>query len=181
MTTRTSTSSGVGGPSRYDSWAFRRMNDERLGRLHATRARRRWAVVAHLALTAAATTGVVLLLLTGQLWWTALLFGALALWVPATGLLNSITRGLLELRAAMLDERQLAERGVVFTLAHRATLLVMGAAVVAFLLLPAAGTGLDELGTPLAVTGLAVAEIHWLLPLWIAALRTPDAPPDDED
>lgn len=180
MTTRASTSSGVGGPSRYDSWAFRRMNDERLGRLHATRARRRWAVAAHLALTAAATTGMVLLL-TGQLWWTALLFGALLLWIPVTGLLNSMTRGLLELRASMLDERQLAERGVVFTLAHRTTLLVMGVAVGAFLLLPAAGTGLGELGTPLAVTGLAVAEIHWLLPMWIAALRTPDAPPDDED
>ncbi|OEV05238.1 hypothetical protein [Streptomyces oceani] len=163
-----------------DRWTYQSMNDPRARRMCATRARRVQAVLAHLALTAVATTSGTLLVATGQLWWCLPLFAALLLWMPVTGMLNAVTRGLLELRPRMLDERQAAERAVVLALAHRGSLLVMVAALGAFGGAHWAGAELSGAALPLAVTVLAVALTHWLLPLWIAAWRVPDEPADEE-
>jgi hypothetical protein len=176
----TGTHTHTAGHTRHDAWTYRTMNDPRARRFTATRAQRRGVVAAQIVLTGAQLAGLCGLTLTGRLWWAAVLSGALLLWVPATGLLNGTTRGLLELRARMLDERQLAERGTVHTLAHRASLTVMLLAFAAFLL---THRGLDvplpDLAAPIAVTALGVLVAHWMLPLWIAALRVPDDPADD--
>lgn len=137
-------------------------------------------VAAQILLTAAALTGLTGLTVTGRLWRLAVLFGALVLWAPATGLLNGATRGLLELRGPVLGERQLAERGTVHTVAHRTSFALMVLAFTAFLLIHRGiGVPLSHLAVPVAVTALGVLAAHWLLPLWAAALRVPDEPADD--
>ncbi|GAA2075300.1 hypothetical protein GCM10009801_29880 [Streptomyces albiaxialis] len=166
--------------SRYDTWALRTMNDPRAKRWHATRAARRRFVAAHIVMTAAGTASMIAMYGTGRMWWLALLVLALVAWIPLTGFLNSMTRGLLELRTRMLDERQLAERGAAHTLGHRITGWAMAVALVGFFVAHLAGTELDELAVPLAATGFALFVLHRLLPLWIAALRVEDEPEDDE-
>ncbi|WP_237322740.1 hypothetical protein [Streptomyces sp. JJ36] len=180
-TTRTGTPGGTRHTTRYDRWAYRTMNDARMRHLHATAGRRRLFVAAHVLLTAGATSGVVLLTATGQPGWAALPVAVLLVWVPVTGVLNSATRGLLELRSRMLDERQVHERATVHALAHRVSFLVMLTAFAGLAVAHGAGAGLDALAPPIAVTGLGVLVVHWLLPLWIAVLRAPDEPGPDED
>ena len=176
----TGTDTRVDGRTPRDAWMFRTMNDARARRLTRTRAQRRGVVAAQGVLTGVQIAAMAGLVLTGRLWWVAVLFGALALWVPATGMLNGATRGLLELRARMLDERQLAERGTVHTLAHRVSLTSMALAFTVFLVTHmAGGVPLPELAGPIAVTALGVLVAHWMLPLWIAALRVPDEPAED--
>ncbi len=176
----TGTDAHTTGRTRRDAWMFRTMNDPRLRRLHATRPQRRRLVAAHLILSAAMVAALASFALTGRLWWTAPLIGALLLWIPVTATLNSMTRGLLELRTRMLDERQLDERGTVHTLAHRASLATMLLAFAGLTLAHRADVVSSGLVAPVAVTGLAVLLVHWLLPLWIAALRAQDEPPADD-
>ncbi|AXK36229.1 hypothetical protein DVA86_30195 [Streptomyces armeniacus] len=166
--------------TRYDRWTYGKMNDSRLSHLHATRAQRHRIVAAHVVVTAAATAGLMLLYGLGQPWWLALLVGATVLWIPLTGLLNSMTRGLLELRLRILDERQVAEREAVLARAHRGTLLVMVACFLGVIAAHAAGATISELGGPIAAVGAATLVVHWLMPLWIAGFRAEDEPGEDE-
>ena len=166
--------------TRYDTWALRTMNDPRTKGWHATRAARRRFVVAHVAATVVGVASMISLYWAGRSWWLAPLVVALLVWIPLTGVLNSMTRGLLELRTRMLDERQRAERGAAHTLAHRVTGWVMAAAVVGFFAAHLAGVGLDGLAVPMAATGLCLFILQRLSPLWVAALRAEDEPEDDE-
>lgn len=167
-------------PTRHDKRMLRLMNDPRGRRMTATRAQRRGVVAAHLVLTGVFVTGMTGLVRTQEVWWSAVIFGALLFWMPATGMLNAATRGLLELRARVLDERQLAERGTVHTLAHRASFVTMLLAIAGGWLMYRPGMATGDLVVPLVVMASSVAVVHWLLPLWIAALRVPDEPADDD-
>ncbi|MTE20639.1 hypothetical protein F0L17_16290 [Streptomyces sp. TRM43335] len=157
------------------------MNDDRHRGLYATRARRRGLVTAHVALSAA---------LLGALWalpgdhgWPLYavlpaLLVLLAVWCTITGALNLATRGLLELRARVLDERQLADRGRVLAVAHRASLALQLAVLFGLYLAHAHGDA--RLSVPFLLgTLFALLVAHWLLPLWIATLTAPDDPADD--
>ena len=103
---------------------------------------------------------------------------ALLPWIFLTGTLNGSTRGLLELRGRMLDERQLVERDRVRALAHRLTLWLLVAA--------AFGAGAYSVLTdaPLraAVTPVlaGVLVTHWMMPLGVAGLRVQDEPGDPD-
>lgn len=176
----TGTAIAGGRVSRYDRWIFRTMNDPRTKGHHATRAARRGYVLLHIAATITGVTAGVLSYWLEQPWWAGLVFAALLVLIPVTGMLNSSTRGLLELRTHMLDERQQAERGTVHTLAHRVTRWAMAAAFLGFMGGHIAGIGLDGLAAPLAATGIVLLALHRLLPLWIAALRVEDEPEDDD-
>ncbi|NLU66871.1 hypothetical protein [Streptomyces sp. HNM0574] len=163
-------------PTRYDRWMFGTMNDPRVTKVHATRGRRRALVVAHIALTAVMVTGFVALFVTEGRWWLAALLAPMVAWIPVTGVLNASTRGLLELRSRMLDERQLAERGEVYTRAHRLTLRGMLLALAGLWAAGLAGLTADGMLAPLGAAAFALLVLHWLAPLWIAALRAaPDA------
>lgn len=116
--------------TRYDRHMYALMNDRRAAAVHATTTRRRFAVTAHVALTAVGV-GAWIGTVFGPGWGPALVVaGALLPWVLLTGVLNGSTRGLLELRGRMLDERQLAERDRVRALAHRITLWLLVAAAI---------------------------------------------------
>ncbi|MFE1547717.1 hypothetical protein [Streptomyces sp. NPDC058718] len=165
--------------TRYDRRMYAVMNDRRAAAMYATAGRRRLIVGAHAALTAVGVTA-----LFGTVFGsapTALVVAVAALlpWVLLTGMLNGSTRGLLELRGRMLDERQLVERDRVRALAHRITLWLLVAA--------AFGTGAYSVMTdaPLraemtpVLVGVLVA--HWMMPLWVASLRVQDEPGDVDD
>ncbi|MFD7919121.1 hypothetical protein ACFV3R_07855 [Streptomyces sp. NPDC059740] len=142
----------------------------------ATAARRRAAVALHVALTVAGLgTTWVLAVADGEtvLRWTALaLLVLLVPWCYATGFLNSATRGLLELRARVLDERQLAERARVQARAHRLTLYL--------LLLACGGAAVVDVPQAAVAPGLAsLVAFHWLMPLWLAGLSVQDVAADD--
>ncbi|MEU6622996.1 hypothetical protein ABZ926_19820 [Streptomyces litmocidini] len=158
--------------TRHDRWMYAVMNDRRAAAAHATATRRRLLVGAHFALT-----------VTGVGAWIATAFGpgrgpavvvavVMLPWVVLTGMLNGSTRGLLELRGRMLDERQLVERDRVRALAHRITLWSLVAA--------ALGTGaygaLTDASLRAAVTPVLVGVLaaHWMMPLWVAGLRVQD-------
>lgn len=166
--------------TRYDRFMLRLMNDTRHQRVHATRARRRGLVAAHVALTAA-WLATLLGLEDGRpdpLRLVALLVLTVA-WCLVTGMLNLATRGLLELRARVLDERQLADRGRAFALAHRVFLGVQGAALLWVFLAYGGGDAQVSVRT-LAGTVVVLLAAHWLLPLWAAALTARDAPAEDD-
>ncbi|MEU4066536.1 hypothetical protein AB0F25_29845 [Streptomyces wedmorensis] len=163
--------------TRYDRHMYALMNDRRAAAAHATTTRRRLAVTAHVALTAVGV-GAWIGTVFGPGWGPALVVAsALLPWVLLTGVLNGSTRGLLELRGRMLDERQLVERDRVRALAHRITLWLLMAAVIG------AGTYSTLADAPLraAVTPVLVGVLaaHWMMPLWVAALRVQDEPADD--
>ncbi|WP_369209144.1 hypothetical protein [Streptomyces sp. PU-14G] len=166
--------------TRYDAWMLKTMNDARTKRYHATRRARRRIVVAHIGVTAVGAAGMVTPLAVASRWPLVALVAALVVWIPLMGLLNSMTRGLLELRPRVLDERQLAERGTVHALAYRISSSVMAAALLSFYVAWLTGAGVDALAVPLATAGFGVLVLHWLLPHWIAALRVQDEPEDDE-
>ncbi|GAB2598453.1 hypothetical protein GCM10027168_34310 [Streptomyces capparidis] len=155
--------------TRYDRYLLRTMNDPRLHAVSATAVRRRLLVAAHVVLTAAAFANVLALKEWPGL--LATLPFLVLVWCVTTGAVNAATRGLLELRARVLDERQLAERGRVHTLAHRATLAVAGLALAVSLV--------AEVPVPApAVAGAAVA-VLWLMPLWTACLTVRDEPGEE--
>ncbi|WP_031506253.1 hypothetical protein [Streptomyces megasporus] len=164
--------------TRYDRHMLRLMNDPRRQRAHATRARRRGLVAAHVALTVA---WLAVLLTLADHGWPAL--AALAVvtlaWCVVTGMLNLATRGLLELRARVLDERQLAERGRAFVIAHRTFLALQLAALLWVFLAYGGGDGQVSVRV-LVGTVAALLVAHWLLPLWSAVLITRDAPAEDD-
>lgn len=163
--------------TRHDRRMLTLMNDDRYRSLHATRARRRGLVAAHVVLTAVLLALLWVLPDHGPPLYAALLV-SLAAWCVVTGTLNLATRGLLELRSRVLDERQLAERGRVHAAAHRTSLALQLA--VLFVLYLAHEHGDARPTAPLLLGVLfALLVAHWLLPLWIAALTARDEPGDD--
>ncbi|MEV6326541.1 hypothetical protein [Streptomyces sp. NPDC051909] len=162
--------------TRYDRRMYAVMNNREAAALYATAGRRRVLVGVHLALTAG---GLGAFFGVGGVPGALTMVALLLPWVVATGAINGATRGLLELRGRMLDERQLVERDRVRSLAHRLTgwLLIGGTAVVVLL---AAYTDVDlsGLAAPLMV---AVLALHLLTPLWVAGLRVQDEPSGDEN
>lgn len=160
-------------PTARDERMLRLMNEPRLHALTATRRRRLALVASHIGLTLLADVALVLLFATDGAWWIAALALISLAWIINTGLLNSATRGLLELRARMLDERQHAERGAAFTIAYRvafALKVVIAAIALAIIFL---SEGNEFVGL---VALFLLVQVHWLLPLWTAAVMTKDDP-----
>ncbi|MFI6375218.1 hypothetical protein [Streptomyces sp. NPDC050546] len=166
--------------TRYDRSMLRLMNDRRGHAWYATAARRRLAVAAHLTLTVA-LGGLMthFFLAEGEPLWPVAVMAVLLLpWMVATGVINGATRGLLELREHVLDERQSAERSRVLARAHRVTTLLLAAVAVALLITGGvAGDAPKAYAAPLLV---AVLVVHWLVPLWVAGLRAQDEPAEDD-
>lgn len=166
--------------TRYDRTMLRWMNDPRRRPMHATAARRRAVVAAHVVLTAA-VVGLLghFCLSRAEPTWAAVAAVVLLLpWMVATGVINSATRGLLELRERALDERQLAERSRVLARAHRLMTCLLAGAVVG--LLAAGAADGDALRTYVVPALVAVLVVHWLMPLWVAGLTAQDEPAEDE-
>ncbi|WP_405660161.1 hypothetical protein [Streptomyces sp. RK9] len=163
--------------SAYDQSMYDLMNRSEGASLRSTAPRRRAVVGAHVVLTVgfvAAWLGTVV----GELSWTTwTMLGLLLPWCVATGILNGATRGLLELRPRVLDERQRAERDRARATAHRIMSWVLLAAVVVTGVVGFAGLTAKALVFQVAVCALV---LHWLLPLWVAALSVRDEPGLDE-
>ncbi|GGW38117.1 hypothetical protein [Streptomyces caelestis] len=166
--------------TRYDRIMLRLMNDRRGQAWYATAARRRLAVAAHITLTVA-IGGLMthLFLAEGEPLWPVAAMAVLLLpWMVATGIIDGATRGLLELREHVLDERQSAERSRVLARSHRTTTLLLAASAVALLI-----TGGVDGNAPKAYAApllIAVLVVHWVMPLWVAGLRAQDEPADDD-
>ncbi|MFJ8544974.1 hypothetical protein ACIRFH_23650 [Streptomyces sp. NPDC093586] len=163
--------------TKYDRRMYAIMNDRAAAPMYATATRRRAVIGAHLLLTAAGFAAWAVTLFSDARWPLFAVLAVLPLWVVATGVINGATRGLLELRGRMLDERQLAERDRVHGIAHRITGVL--------LLLAAVGAGaagrfgdvrFDGLVVPVLFAALTV---HWLMPLWVAGLRIQDDPAEN--
>ncbi|MEU7075530.1 hypothetical protein AB0B30_36820 [Streptomyces narbonensis] len=165
--------------TRYDRRMYAVMNDRRAAAVYATPGRRRLLVGAHFALTAVGV-GAWIGTVFGSRFASAVMVAAVLLpWVLLTGMLNGSTRGLLELRGRMLDERQLVERDRVRALAHRITLwLLVAAAFGAGAYSVLTDAPLRAAVTPVLAVVLAA---HWLMPLWVAGLRVQDELVDMDD
>lgn len=167
--------------TRYDRRMVNLMNDRRARPLYATATRRRLAVAAHVALTAALGALMAYLYLgEPEPTWTIAVMAVLFLpWMVATGAINAATRGLLELRERLLDERQSSERRLALARAHRATTLFLAAAAAALLIAGAAnGDAPRAYAAPVLI---AVLVAHWLMPLWVAGLMVQDEPAEDDN
>ncbi|MGR4848564.1 hypothetical protein ACWKT3_29160 [Streptomyces violaceus] len=166
--------------TRYDRSMLRLMNDRRGLAWYATAPRRRLAVAAHVTLTVA-LGGLMthFFLAKGEPLWPVAVMAVLLLpWMVATGVINGATRGLLELREHVLDERQSVERSRVLARAHRMTTLLLAAAVIALLAAGLAdGAAPKTYAAPLLI---AVFVVHWVMPLWVAGLRAQDEPAEDD-
>ncbi|NSC23437.1 hypothetical protein FM076_20690 [Streptomyces albus subsp. chlorinus] len=167
--------------TRYDKWLLKTMNDTRTKRYHATRAARRRIIAAHMAATVVGVAALVTGYAREDLWPLVWMLVALVAWIPLTGLLNSMTYGLLDLRTRVLDERQIAERGAVHAVAYRVTSWMMALTLLGFYAAWTLDVPLSDLAVPLASAGLSVFVLHRLLPLWIAALRAQDPPEEEPD
>ncbi|MFI6861066.1 hypothetical protein ACIBKZ_14380 [Streptomyces sp. NPDC050421] len=173
------TSTDMSAPTRHDRRMFAVMNDRRASALYATAARRRTAVAAHVTLTAAGLATGIGAYASDQRWPAFALLAMVLPWCVATGAINGATRGLLELRTPVLDERQVAERDRVRARAHRLTTLLLAIA----LGVVAGGdwTGRAEAETLLLPVLATVFVAHWLMPLWVAGLTVRDeAEPEEE-
>ncbi|MFJ6575590.1 hypothetical protein ACIQMY_06440 [Streptomyces sp. NPDC091368] len=163
--------------TRYDRRMYAVMNDRRAAAAYATAPRRRLLVGAHIALTAIGVGAWIATVFGPGYGQLVLVVAVLLPWMVLTGMLNGSTRGLLELRGRMLDERQLIERDRVRALAHRITLwllVVVAGAVGGYGVV--ADAPLRAAVTPVLVGVLAV---HWMMPLWVAGLRVQDDLGDD--
>ncbi|WP_030678135.1 hypothetical protein [Streptomyces rimosus] len=165
--------------TRYDERMYALMNRREGAPLYATAGRRRAVVVAHVLLTVASLAAVFSALATATVWLSFLPLVLLLPWCMATGVINASTRGLLELRTRVLDERQLAERDRVRALAHRLTTYVLLCAVAGGIVVGELG-GLTVGGVVLPVLISALA-MHWLMPLWVAGMTAQDEPADEMD
>ncbi|MFF8385850.1 hypothetical protein [Streptomyces kanasensis] len=166
--------------TRYDQRMYALMNRREAAPLYRTAVRRRALVAAHVLLTAAAATTWLAMVVADATWAAFAMLGLLLPWVVATGGINAATRGLLELRGRMLDERQTAERDRVRAIAHRVTtgLLLLGTAAFGLLLWTTDVRAGGEVVFAALFTALVV---HWLMPLWVAGLRAEDDVQTDGD
>ncbi|MEV0120880.1 hypothetical protein AB0I16_04865 [Streptomyces sp. NPDC050703] len=161
----------------YDRRMFRLMNRREGAALHATAARRRAVVVAHIALTVAAGAAWLLSVVGERSWAMFTMLGLLLPWCFVTGVINSSTRGLLELRARALDERQRAERFRVAARARGVMLWLLLAVTVAAGALTVKGVDTEGYLFPVL---FSVFVVHWLMPLWVAGLSVRDEPGIDD-
>lgn len=168
------TTTGTTRPTRYDRRMFAVMNDRRGSAWYSTATRRRAAVATHVVLTAAGMAAAIGSYATDRHWLAFAVLALLLPWCVATGVINGATRGLLELRTHVLDERQLAERDRVRARAHRLTTYALASAVVG--VAAADWNGRVGAGTLLAPVLAAVFVTHWLMPLWVAGLAAQDEP-----
>ncbi|EFL26248.1 hypothetical protein SSOG_05962 [Streptomyces himastatinicus ATCC 53653] len=159
---------------RYDERMFSIMNNREADALYATVARRRVAVAVHVVLTVASVVTGVGVYVTGRTWLAIVLIALILPWCVATGVINGATRGLLELRTHVLDERQLAERDRVRARANRLTTYLLAGAVIGVAV--CAWTGQVPTGNLLAPVLVAVFVAHWLMPMWVAGLAARDEP-----
>ncbi|MER5259898.1 MULTISPECIES: hypothetical protein [unclassified Streptomyces] len=162
----------------YDRRMYALMNRREGAPMYATAVRRRIAVGAHIALTVASVTAWLLTVVGDQRWamWTML--GLLLPWCVATGVINGATRGLLELRERVLDERQRAERVRVAARARQVMQWLLLAAAVGTGFAAYQGWDTEGLLFPVLFTAFVV---HWLMPLWVAGLAAQDDPADGDD
>ncbi|WP_030668864.1 hypothetical protein [Streptomyces sp. NRRL B-1347] len=144
--------------------------------LYRTAGRRRAVVVAHIALTVGAVAAWLGTVVGESDWAVWVMLGLLLPWCVATGIINSATRGLLELRPRALDERQRAERDRVRARAHQVMTWLLLAAVVGTGL--AGFSGADFKALVFQVMFCAFVT-HWLMPLWVAGLTARDEPADE--
>ncbi|MER7829083.1 hypothetical protein [Streptomyces sp. NPDC095602] len=166
--------------TRFDRRMYAIMNQREAAPLFATAGRRRALVAAHVVLTAGAAAAWLALVVGDARWALFAMLGLLLPWVVATGAINGATRGLLELRARMLDERQRAERDRVRAIAHRITTALLLAGTAGFgALLWATEVRAD--GRTLFAALFAALVTHWLTPLWVAGLRADDDVRGDAD
>ncbi|MGW2230463.1 hypothetical protein [Streptomyces formicae] len=162
----------------YDRRMYAIMNRREAAPLYATAGRRRAVVVAHMALTALGIACWLYSVLGDERWATFGILGVLLPWCVATGVINGATRGLLELRARALDERQRAEKDRVVTRAHQAMMWLLLGATVAVGCAGLAGVEVEGLIFPVL---FSVFVVHWLMPLWMAGLTAADEPVDEAD
>ncbi|MFI0979924.1 hypothetical protein ACH4SP_23335 [Streptomyces sp. NPDC021093] len=154
------------------------MDDPRARALHATAGRRLAAVAVHAALTVAFVVLLVALYGYDQLWAAFALIALLVPFVLATALLNGMTRGVVSLRARVLDERQLRERERARSTAQKMTgALIIGAAAGLWLAALCTDGQLTRAYAAPLLAGVFV--LHWMMPLWIAGLMVKDEPADD--
>ncbi|WP_407565548.1 PT domain-containing protein [Streptomyces sp. 184] len=166
--------------TKHDRTMFRLMNDPAGRPVFATTGRRRAVVGAHVALTGATLACTTLLYTLDGAWLISPLAVLLVAWMVATGFLNGGTRGLLELRTRMLDERQLAERDRARAVAHRAATALL--AVAAGVLVLAEAAGADGLpGVPAVWVLVYALAATWLMPLWVAGLQARDEPAEESE
>ncbi|MFJ4919881.1 hypothetical protein [Streptomyces sp. NPDC088725] len=164
-------------PTRYDRRMYALMNRREGKAFYATAARRRATVCAHIALSAVAVAAWIAAVFSDRMWPLWVLAAAVLPWCVATGAINAATRGLLELRGRVLDERQLTERDRVLARAHRVTLiLLLAAALVTGGIGWLGGERVDGLIAPVLV---AVLTVHWLMPHWVAGLLVRGEPADE--
>ncbi|MGW4026034.1 hypothetical protein [Streptomyces sp. NPDC005009] len=168
-------------PTRYDRNMMRLMNDPRGRRLYATATRRRLVVAVHITLTTALGALMTYAYLADEepAWPFVVMVVVLLPWMVATGAINGATRGLLELRERVLDERQSAERSHVLARAHRVMTLLLATTAAGLLVM--GGVDGDAPMTYAAPVLIAVLVVHWLMPLWVAGLMAQDEPGEDEE
>ncbi|MGW5738282.1 MULTISPECIES: hypothetical protein [Streptomyces] len=172
------TGTGTRRMTAYDRRMLALMNRREGAPMYATAGRRRLAVGAHIALTVASVVAWLLTVVGDQRWamWTML--ALLLPWCVATGVINGATRGLLELRERVLDERQRAERVRVAARARQNMLWLLLAAAVCAGFAAYQGWEAEGLLFPVLFTAFVV---HWLMPLWVAGLAVQDEPADPDD
>ncbi|MEU7579532.1 hypothetical protein AB0B50_18215 [Streptomyces sp. NPDC041068] len=161
----------------YDRRMYALMNRREGAPLHATAARRRLAVGVHIALTGASVAAWLFAVVGDERWAVFALLALILPWCFTTGVINGSVRGMLDLRARALDERQRAEKARVVALAHRVMLWVLLAAAVGAGAVWATGHDAEGLIFPVL---FAVFVTHWLMPVWVAGLTAADEPADDE-
>ncbi|MFJ8000990.1 hypothetical protein ACIQ7D_28335 [Streptomyces sp. NPDC096310] len=164
-------------PTAYDRRMYALMNRGEAGSFHATAGRRKLVVGAHIALTALMIGSWGAAQAMDRTWPLFVLIGLLLPWCLATGVLNGATRGLLELRGRMLDERQRAERDLIRARAHGITLRVLLGGAFVFVVLHALGG--RDVTVSLSYALVVAVIVHWMTPLWLAGLRVRDEPADD--
>ncbi|MFH8406724.1 hypothetical protein ACH4FX_18300 [Streptomyces sp. NPDC018019] len=179
MTTAGTTPTPRRARTRYDERMYALMNRREAPGLYATVGRRRAVVVVHILLTVASLAAVFSALATATVWLSFLPLVLVLPWCMATAVINAATRGLLELRTRVLDERQLAERDRVRALAHRLTTYVLLCAAAGGIVVGELG-GLTAGGAVLPVL-ISAFVVHWLMPLWVAGMTAQDEPADERD
>ena len=159
----------------YDRRMLAIMNRREGAPMYATARRRRLAVGAHIALTAASVATWLLTVVGEQRWALWAMLALVLPWCVATGVINAATHGLLELRERALDERQRAERVRVAARARQIMLWLLFAAAIGAGIAAHQGWDSEELLFPVLFTAFVV---HWLMPLWVAGLAARDEPAD---
>ncbi|MDP9848292.1 hypothetical protein [Streptosporangium lutulentum] len=118
---------------------------------------------------------------TTAMWITLSLAGiALVTYAGVFSVLIAASDGVVGLAEKNLDERQLAERRHIYTLAHRGSAWMLGVATIVVGLLSGSDHILRVPTTAAFMFMVAIWTTHKITPHLIACWRLEDAPPDDE-